>query len=93
LEALERGNLFVVALDSQRRWYRYHHLFGGVLQAHLTAETPGDVPVLHRRASDGIEEHGDRSAAVEHAFRAGDPERTAELVELVGARIVDLTRS
>ena len=87
IEALDRGNLFVVALDSQRRWYRYHHLFGGVLQAHLTAETPGDVPALHRRASDWFEEHGDRSAAVEHAFRAGDPERTAELVELVSVEM------
>ncbi|MEA2545264.1 MAG: hypothetical protein QOI09_537, partial [Chloroflexota bacterium] len=60
IEALDRGNLFVVALDSQRRWYRYHHLFGGVLQAHLTAEMPSDVPILHRRASDWFEEHGDR---------------------------------
>jgi LuxR family maltose regulon positive regulatory protein len=87
IEALDRGNLFVVALDSQRRWYRYHHLFGGVLQAHLTAETPSDVPILHRRASDWFEEHGDRSTAVEHAFRAGDPERTAELVELAAVEM------
>jgi len=87
IEALDRGNLFVVALDSQRRWYRYHHLFGGVLQAHLTAEMPSDVPILHRRASDWFEEHDDRSAAVEHAFRAGDPERTAELVELASVEM------
>ncbi len=72
----------MIPLDSQRRWYRYHHLFGGVLQAHLLAELPGDVPVLHRRASDWFEENGDRSTAVEHSLRAGDPERTAELVEL-----------
>jgi LuxR family maltose regulon positive regulatory protein len=81
IEALDRANLFVVALDNQRRWYRYHHLFGGVLQAHLAAEMPGAVAILHRRASDWFEEHGDHSAAVEHAFRAGDPEHTAELVE------------
>ncbi|HEX4898388.1 MAG TPA: LuxR C-terminal-related transcriptional regulator, partial [Candidatus Limnocylindrales bacterium] len=82
IELLDRGNLFVVALDSQRRWYRYHHLFGGVLQAHLAAEQPAQVAILHRRASDWFEEAGDRPAAVEHAFHAGDPARTAELVEL-----------
>jgi LuxR family maltose regulon positive regulatory protein len=82
IDALERGNLFVVALDNQRRWYRYHHLFAGVLQAHLAAELPGEVPLLHRRASDWFGQHGDREAAVEHAFLAGDPEHAAELVEL-----------
>jgi LuxR family maltose regulon positive regulatory protein len=87
IEALDRANLFVVALDSQRRWYRYHHLFGGVLQAHLTAEMPGEVAILHRRASDWFDEHGDRPTAVEHAFRAGDPERTAELVELAAVEM------
>jgi LuxR family maltose regulon positive regulatory protein len=82
IETLDRANLFVVALDNQRRWYRYHHLFGAVLQAHLVAEMPDDVPILHRRASDWFESQGDRPAAVEHAILAGDPERTAELVEL-----------
>jgi len=82
IDALDRGNLFVVALDDQRRWYRYHHLFGGVLQAHLTYEQPDEVPILHRRASDWFEHNGDRPAAVEHAFRADDPGRVADLVEL-----------
>lgn len=82
IEALDRANLFVIALDSQRRWYRYHHLFGGVLAAHVAAEMPGDVAVLHRRASDWFAVNGDRPAAVEHAFLAGDPDHTADLVEL-----------
>ena len=43
LEALERGNLFVVPLDDQRQWYRYHHLFADVLQAHLTEAQPDQV--------------------------------------------------
>ena len=51
LEALERGNLFVVPLDDRRRWYRYHHLFADVLQARLLDEQPDQVPDLHRRAS------------------------------------------
>ena len=51
LNLLERQNLFLVALDDQRRWYRYHHLFADVLQAYLTRERPGDVAGLHHRAS------------------------------------------
>lgn len=82
IDTLDRGNLFVVALDSQRRWYRYHHLFASVLQVHLATERPDEVPILHRKASDWFEQNGDRAAAVEHAFKAGDSGRTAELVEL-----------
>ncbi|HEY6284098.1 MAG TPA: LuxR family transcriptional regulator, partial [Ktedonobacteraceae bacterium] len=50
LEALERGNFFVVPLDDKRHWYRYHHLFAEVLSAHLLAEQPDQVATLHRRA-------------------------------------------
>ena len=82
LEALDRGNLFVVALDDQRLWYRYHHLFGDVLKAHLAAERPDDVPILHRRASDWFETAGDRAEAIRHALAGGAFERAAELIEL-----------
>ena len=82
IDALDRANLFIVALDDQRRWYRYHHLFGSVLQAQLAAEMADAVPVLHRRASDWFWEQGDRPAAIEHAFQAGDVEHVADLVEL-----------
>ena len=82
IDSLERGNLFIVALDDQRRWYRYHHLFGSVLQAQLAAELADAVPVLHRRASDWFWEHGDLPAAIEHALQAGDVEHVADLVEL-----------
>src|SRR5262249_20433290 len=53
LEALDRANLFLVALDNRRQWYRYHHLFGDVLRAHLAqfAERPAQILELHRRAS------------------------------------------
>ena len=51
LEALDHDNLFLVPLDGHRRWYRYHHLFGDVLHAHLLEERPDDVPELHRRAA------------------------------------------
>src|SRR3712207_1054408 len=55
LETLERGNFFVVPLDDKRHWYRYHHLFADVLNAHLMAEQPDQVSTLHRRASGGDE--------------------------------------
>ena len=82
LEALERGNLFLVPLDDRRRWYRYHHLFADVLQAHLLDEQPDDVPDLHRRASAWYEQNGERSEAIRHALAAEDFERAADLVEL-----------
>ena len=82
LEALDRGNLFLVPLDDRRQWYRYHHLFADVLQARLLDEQPEDVPVLHRRASDWYEQDGERSEAVRHALAGRHFERAAELVEL-----------
>ena len=57
LPTLERANLFLVALDDRREWYRYHQLFADVLRARLLGEQPDLVPVLHRRASRWYEEH------------------------------------
>ena len=76
LEALDRGNLFLVPLDDRRQWYRYHHLFADVLQAHLLDEQPADVPELHRRASAWYEQNGepvrgDPPRAGRRGFRAG----------------------
>jgi LuxR family maltose regulon positive regulatory protein len=82
LEALERGNLFVIPLDDTRQWYRYHHLFAEVLQARLREEQPEQVPALHRRASAWYEQNGLRSDAIRHALIAEDFGRAAGLVEL-----------
>src|SRR6266576_2089689 len=81
LEALERGNFFVVPLDDQRHWYRYHHLFAEVLSAHLRAEQPEQVSTLHRRASEWYEQNGSATDAIRHALAAEDFERAAGLVE------------
>ncbi len=81
LEALERGNFFVVALDDRRHWYRYHHLFAEVLSAHLMAEQPDQVTTLHRRASAWYEQQGSVVDAVRHALAAEDFERVADLIE------------
>ena len=81
LETLERGNFFVVPLDDKRRWYRYHHLFADVLQAHLRAEQPDLVATLHRRASEWYEQNGLPADAIRHALAAEDFERAADLIE------------
>lgn len=88
LERLERDNLFVVPLDDDRRWYRYHHLFADVLQAHLLEEQPDQLPTLHTRASRWYEENGSRSDAVRHALLAEDFEWAADLIELAGPSVV-----
>ena len=82
LEALDRGNLFLVPLDDRRRWYRYQHLFADVLQARLQDEEPDLVPELHRRASAWYEQNGERSEAICHSLAGEDFERAADLVEL-----------
>src|SRR5215217_3036244 len=58
LEALDRGNLFLVPLDDRRQWYRYHHLFADVLQAHLLDERPEDIAQLHRLACGWYDQQG-----------------------------------
>ena len=82
LEVLERANLFIVPLDNQRRWYRYHHLFADVLRMHLLAEQPDQASALHRRASKWYAENGDPGAAFHHAIAAGDFVRAAGLAEV-----------
>ena len=82
LETLDRENLFLIPLDDRRQWYRYHHLFADVLQAHLLDERPTDVSDLHRRVSAWYEQNGEPSEAIRHALVAKDFERAADLIEL-----------
>jgi LuxR family maltose regulon positive regulatory protein len=82
LEALDRGNLFLVPLDDRRQWYRYHHLFADVLRARLLDEHPDRVHQLHERASDWYAQHGEPSEAIRHAMAGDDFERAADLIEL-----------
>lgn len=81
LEILMRGNFFVVPLDENRHWFRYHHLFADVLLAHLMAEQPDQVAALHLRASQWYEDRDLVTDAIRHALAAGDFERTAILIE------------
>ncbi len=81
LEALERANLFVVPLDDERGWYRYHHLFADMLRRHLRQAEPMLMPELHRRASTWYEQHELLAEAVQHALAVPDPELAARLIE------------
>ncbi len=83
LEALERTNLFVIALDDERRWYRYHHLFAEVLNNRLQQTKPALVSDLHRRASAWYEQHELPAEAVQHALAIPDAELAARLIERI----------
>ncbi len=88
LEYLERANLFILPLDNERRWYRYHQLFADLLRQRLhqsTAASTEDecrsVAELHVRASRWYEDNGMEVEAFHHAAAAGDVERAARLIE------------
>jgi LuxR family maltose regulon positive regulatory protein len=82
LERLEHANLFIVPQDSERRWYRYHHLFGDLLRQRLGKNlAPGEISELHIRASAWLEQNGLMYEAFHHALTAGDFERAARLAE------------
>jgi LuxR family maltose regulon positive regulatory protein len=80
LEELERANLFLIPLDNDRRWFRYHHLFAPALRAQLAREEPGTEAPLHEMASAWLERAGLIEDAIEHAFAAGAPERVIGLI-------------
>jgi LuxR family transcriptional regulator, maltose regulon positive regulatory protein len=81
LERLERRNLFVVSLDDDRRWYRYHHLFADLLQARLYQSGSAPVAALLSRAAGWCEQDGQFAEAVGYALAAGDYARAGNLVE------------
>ncbi|HMN61112.1 MAG TPA: LuxR C-terminal-related transcriptional regulator, partial [Anaerolinea sp.] len=83
LQHLERSNLFVVALDQQRYWYRYHHLFADLLRKRLAQSAPERVAELHRRAIRWYEQNGLVPSAIQHAFQLKDYAKAAALVAQV----------
>ena len=80
LDRLERANLFLMPLDEERVWYRYHHLFGDLLSLMLEQVHPGLATDLHRRACRWYASHGMVPGALKHALAAGDIELVAHLV-------------
>jgi LuxR family maltose regulon positive regulatory protein len=81
LETLERANLFVVPLDDQRQWYRFHDLFREALRARLQASQPQLVPLLHLRAARFYNAVGQHREAIMHALAAEDYSYAASLME------------
>jgi LuxR family maltose regulon positive regulatory protein len=81
LAYLERANLFIVPLDNERRWVRYHHLFGELLRQRLSQQQPDSIADLHLRASAWFEENGLELEAFHHATAAHDIERAERLME------------
>ena len=77
---LEDANAFVVSLDPERTWFRYHHLFGDLLRLELRRMLPEEVPVLHRRAAEWFAEHGQVADAIRHTQAAGDWPDAARLL-------------
>jgi LuxR family maltose regulon positive regulatory protein len=80
LAHLEGANLFLIPLDDERRWYRYHQLFADLLRSRLQQIQPDGIPALHRRASEWYERGGQIVEAVGHALLAGDIEWIERLV-------------
>ena len=97
LAELERANLFLVALDDDRTWYRYHHLFADTLRARLAREAgPAEVAALHRRASAWFGAAGLLPEAIQHALVAdAHPDAVAWLEALAPATLgsVDVHRA
>ena len=81
LETTERANLFLFALDDQRRWFRYHGLFADLLQVRLQERDRERLPELHRRAAAWCDEHGLVEEAVRHALAGGDAGSAGRIVE------------
>ena len=80
LEEMERSNLFLVRLDTRRRWYRYHHLFAELLRHELDRSEPGLAALLHYRASAWHRANGNIAEAISHAIAAGDLADARELI-------------
>lgn len=81
LEQLEQANLFIIALDDQGYWYRYHHLFREFLFAQLKKAMPESIPQLHRSACEWLAANNYLREAARHAFLVRDWEYAAAFVE------------
>ncbi len=88
LEKLERNNLFLLPLDQERRWFRYHHLFAHFLQGCLKDQMPDQVKSLHLAAWGWFAAEGLTAEAVYHALAAKDTQRAADLIEQCAMTLV-----
>jgi LuxR family transcriptional regulator, maltose regulon positive regulatory protein len=77
---LEDANAFVVSLDAERTWFRYHHMFADLLRLELRRTLPEEVPALHQRAAAWFTQHGQMVEAIRHTQAAGDWPGAARLL-------------
>jgi len=92
LTQLEGLNLFLIPLDNDRNWYRYHHLFADLLKKRLMKIHPNQISNLHTRASYWHENEGLFMEAINHALGEEDYERAANLVEQNGFETINLNQ-
>ena len=87
LEDLDHANLFIVPLDEERKWYRYHHLFADLLRQRLHRSHSEQIMELNQRASEWYENHDFIAEAVEYALMAQNFEHAANLIETVAGDV------
>jgi|GEM_PF-562599 len=92
LDQLEQENLFLTSLDTQRRWYRYHHLFREFLLSKLLHDQPNQVAILQEAAGKHYEHHGELEAAFSHYVEACDWQAAARVVQVFAPDFVELGR-
>jgi LuxR family maltose regulon positive regulatory protein len=83
LEMLDRANLFIVPLDEERRWYRYHHLFADLLRQRLRQTQPEELSNLHIRAGEWFKNQGLNREAIKHSIDGKDYQNAAELIKTI----------
>jgi LuxR family maltose regulon positive regulatory protein len=91
LEYLERNNLFLIPLDNERNWFRYHHLFGDLLRVKLRQNHPEMESGLHEKAALWFSEHAFHNEAIEHALKAENFSLASDLIEKFALSLI--TRS
>lgn len=89
LRDLQHTNLFLIPLDAENRWFRFHHLFGAVARSTLETEQPERAVMLHGRAAEWFSENGNIDAAVTHALAADKADQAASLVQASWLRYFD----
>jgi len=80
ISEVHRANLFLIPLDDERHWFRYHHLFGGLLRHELARTAPQQISALHKRAAQWYADNGDAAEAIGHAIASGDDSLSGGLV-------------
>jgi len=88
LETLERANLFIVPLDNERYWYRYHHLFGDLLFQRLRQTQSDKIPVLHIKAGGWFNQQGMKREAIEHSLAGRNYQGAADMIKSIAIDIM-----